>query len=87
MNVVQFPSPYTAKAFSVAVGNGRFKLSGTLCGCIDMAVPGGPTFVLTSDEAFALAQALLASRHDVLENSSPNHDPRLYDPQSERTGA
>ena len=81
-NVLPFRQKlYEAKQFWVFVGESgeQFKMSGTLCGCIDLAVPNGPTFCLTPDEATMLAQALLEATKDVVNNSDPNNDPRLYD--------
>ena len=85
--IIPFPVDrglYSAKAFSADVGTSRFEISGTLCGCIDMAVPGGPTFNMTPHEAWSLARAILASRQDVLEGGHPDSDPRLID-QTEKT--
>lgn len=68
------PMLYSAKLFE----SGPFKTAGTLCGHIDFATPGG-THVLNVDELDDLVAALLGAREDVIRNSRPLSDPRLYD--------
>lgn len=68
---------YQAKPFSAETPAGVFRMSGTLCGCIDFHVPGAGTYPLTPDETWAIAQALLNARQDVLDNSRPLSDPRI----------
>ncbi len=77
-NVVQLHEEYDAKLFTVGTVYGDFKIAGTLCGAVDVALPIGKTLTLTSDEVAALIVALSASRQDVLANSRPFTDPRLY---------
>lgn len=82
MSVVEFRRPsqrlYEAKSFSAAIGGAEWRMSGTLCGNIDLATPAG-TFCLSPDEAQCLIASLAKARTDVLENSGPQSDPRLYD--------
>jgi hypothetical protein len=73
-NVIPFDRSYNAKQFSA----GDWLASGTLCGCIDIATPNG-TFCLTPDEAAALTRAIDLARVDVLANSSPLHDPCIFE--------
>jgi hypothetical protein len=70
---------YDAKFFSTNTVDGCFAVAGTLCGCIDFAVPQGKTYSLTPDEALTLINMLRQSRHDVLENSDPYGDPRIVE--------
>lgn len=79
-NVVEFrPKEYTAKPFTAATIYGEFKISGTLCGSIDLAIPQSVTLAITPDEALSIIRALTAAREDVLENSRPFDDPRIID--------
>lgn len=68
-------APYTAKLFDA---NG-WKAAGTLCGCVDIATPDSGTYCLTPDETQDLIVALTNARADVLANSRPLHDPRIYE--------
>jgi hypothetical protein len=77
MTVIPIRTEYEARQFEVH----GFKISGTLCGHIDFAVPNGKTYVLSPDEMADLIAAMQAARHDVLENSRPSSDARLYDAQ------
>ncbi len=83
MNVIPFRNPheYTAIERSVDVPCGRFIMSGTLCGNIDLALPVAPstTLNLSPDEVEDLIRALSEVRQDVIDNSRPFTDPRLYD--------
>ena len=77
-NIVPMQGPlYEAKPFSANAEAGEFLVSGTLCGCIDFAVPSGKTYALSPDEALSLITALQGARADVLKNSNPLSDPRL----------
>lgn len=75
--VVNLCQEYDAKLFTVDTVYGEFKIAGTLCGAIDVALPIGKTLTLTPDEAQALIIALTNARDDVLQNSRPFDDPRL----------
>lgn len=76
-DIVPFrPRMYEAKRFVA----GDFEASGTLCGHIDFVVPLGKTYSLSPDEALALIAILQGVREDVLNNSDPLHDPRIFDP-------
>jgi hypothetical protein len=79
-NIFQFPSrpEYEAKAFHAA----GWTIAGTLCGNVDVAMPDG-TYCMTPDEVQTLIVALTNARADVLANSAPLHDPRIYE-QGER---
>ena len=70
---------YRAKPFRAGTVYGDFRVSGTLCGHIDVAVPQGNTLALTPDEADALIRALTDARRDVLANSDPFNDPRIVE--------
>jgi hypothetical protein len=59
---------YAAKRFSVETHFG-----------IDFATPASGTYTISPDEAQDLIFALQRARGDVLENSNPAGDPRLYD--------
>lgn len=81
-NVVEFkaaPRLYEAKSFEATTRLGQFAASGTLCGHIDFIGPFQGCYPLSPDEAFALIVMLQQARADVLENSNPNGDPRLFD--------
>ena len=73
--IVNLRQEYDAKLFTVDTVYGEFKIAGTLCGAIDVALPIRKT--LTPDEAQLLIIALSNSRDDVLRNSRPFDDPRL----------
>ena len=75
MTCVPFRKLYSARRFNA----GEFTASGTLCGCIDMVGPFRGTLTLTPDEVAGLIRVLGAARADVLANSDPLGDPRLYD--------
>ncbi len=82
-NVISLGSRhYQAKAFTADTSFGRFEVSGTLCGHIDFVGPFKGSYPLTPDEALRLIVMLQQARADVLENSDPLHDPRLYTPGS-----
>lgn len=76
MTVLQFPArdEYEAKLFRT---NG-WTIAGTLCGNVDVATPHG-TYCMTPDELQALIVVLTNSRSDVLANSRPFSDPRIYE--------
>lgn len=78
------PPLYEAKHCHVATIHGEWEASGTLCGHIDFVVPGAGTYVLSPDEIVALIAVLAAARSDVLKNSDPHGDPRLYDLEAKR---
>ena len=82
-NVVKLHEEYNAKLFTVDTIYGEFKIAGTLCGAIDLALPTGNTLALTPDEVAAIISALSAARHDVLENSRPFTDLRLIGTRSD----
>jgi hypothetical protein len=63
---------YTAKQFE----SGHYKVSGTLCGAIDIS-DGHRTHCLTPDEVAGFIAILHAARADVLSNSDPYNDPRV----------
>lgn len=73
------PGLYTAKQFAAQTEFGEFIASGTLCGHIDFAGPFNGIYTLSPDEALAIIVMLQRARTDVLENSDPMHDPRLYE--------
>ena len=75
--VVNLREEYEAKLFVVDTVYGEFKIAGTLCGAIDIALPIGKTMTLTPNEVRSLIIALTNSRDDVLQNSRPFSDPRL----------
>ena len=77
--VVNLREEYVAKPFKVDTIYGEFNIAGTLCGCIDVALPVGKTLTLTPDEAQSLITALTNSREDVLTNSRSLTDHRLYE--------
>ncbi len=79
MTVVPFRRLYDAQRFDA----GEFAASGTLCGCIDVVGPFRGTLTLTPDEVAGLIRILRAARSDVLANSDPRSDPRLYDRSAE----
>lgn len=70
---------YSAKLFSVPTVYGSFRVAGTICGNIDIAVPQGHTLCLSQEEAVALARALMKAKDDVFLHSRPDGDPRLVD--------
>lgn len=89
--IIQFKnSEYIAKEFSVCLEGGEFKASGTLCGHIDFVVPlrqcKSATFVLSPDEAKKIAEMLRNAASDVLLNSRPYDDPRLYEKEHHERG-
>ena len=70
-NVVQFPArTYTARLFMAC----EFKVSGTLDGYIDFAVPNGKTFPLSPDEVVMLVTALNGALEDVRANCLYDRD-------------
>ena len=73
---------YSAKGFHVIIGKNRWQASGTLCGHIDFVVPESGTYCLSPDEIEAIIIMLKQARHDVLENSDPQGDLRLYEPET-----
>jgi hypothetical protein len=73
------PRLYDARTFSAATEFGPFHASGTLCGSIDFVGAFKGCYTLTPDEALAVIVMLQQARADVLENSNPNGDPRLFD--------
>lgn len=76
MTVIAFPQRlYEAKLFRAH----GWTLAGTLCGNIDVATPESGTYCLTPDEAQALIVAITNARADVLANSNPLGDPRIFD--------
>lgn len=71
---------YNAKLFTAQTEPGEWKAAGTVCGHIDFVIPGAKiTHCISPDEAQAIIVMLTNARADVLENSNPNGDPRLYD--------
>jgi hypothetical protein len=77
-NVVSFPrQTYSAKGFSVDVGNYTFLMSGTIDGFIDLVIPDGPTYPLGLEEAEAFCAALHWAIQDVRENCQYDRDPLL----------
>lgn len=72
--VVPLRKLYRAERFE----SGEFAASGTVCGCVDVVGPFPGTLVLTPDEVVGLIGILRAARADVLANSDPFGDPRLY---------
>jgi hypothetical protein len=77
-NVIPITPPlYTAAEFAADTEFGRFRASGTLCGCIDFVGPFAGCYPLTPDEALSVIVMLQRARADVLANSNPLHDPRL----------
>lgn len=75
MTVIPFRRQYEAKMFQ-AVG---WKVAGTLCGNVDVATPESGTYCMSPDEIQALIAALTNARADVLSNSEPYSDPRIYE--------
>lgn len=71
------PRTFRAKAFEVSWENASFKVSGTLDGFVDFAVPGGGTYPLSPDEARSLAIALNGSARDVEANCLHDKDALL----------
>lgn len=71
------PKLYSAKLFRADTSFGSFSASGTLCGHIDFTCPFKGSYPILPDEALALIAMLTQARTDVLENSVPEHDPRL----------
>jgi len=69
------PALYEAKLFEAH----GWQIAGTLCGCIDVATPASGTYAMTPDEVQALIVALTNARADVLANSRPFSDPRIYE--------
>lgn len=83
-NVLQFRTnaEYSAKLFVVKTIYGDFRIAGTLCGSIDVALPQGPTLALTVDEVALLISALTGSREDVLSLSAPEIDTRIIEAET-----
>ena len=74
------PRTYEARRFDVLGDFGRFQLSGTLDGFIDLAVHddrGGRTYPLSLEEASALAAALNGAIKDVATNCLYDRDALL----------
>jgi hypothetical protein len=59
------PRTYVAREFCCKWESKTFKISGTLDGFIDFAVPDMGTFPLSPTEARAMANALLGAVEDV----------------------
>ena len=59
---------YAAKGFTVETSFGTFKISGTLEGHVDLAVPNGGTYALTQDEMRLLLAAMNGALEDVHSN-------------------
>lgn len=77
--VIEQPAAlYTAKPFRANTVFGQFEASGTLCGHIDFVGPFKGCYSLSPDEALAVIVMLQRAREDVLENSDPVGDPRLF---------
>lgn len=77
-DVIQLKPPlYEAKKFTANTGFGQFVASGTICGSIDFAGPFAGCYPLSPDEALAIIVMLTNARADVLNNSNPQHDPRI----------
>jgi len=75
-DIVQFAArEYKAKAFE----SGPFKMSGTLCGCLDFTDGTSGTWCMTIPELDHLIASLRAAREDVVENSRPFTDPRIVE--------
>jgi hypothetical protein len=72
---------YEAKCFEVDLRGSKFIASGTLCGHVDFVVPRRGTYTLNPYEILKLTKMLQEASEDVLSNSDPEGDPRLYDPK------
>jgi hypothetical protein len=72
---------YKAKRFEVDLNGSKFVASGTLCGHVDFVVPRRGTYTLSPYEILKLTKMLQDASEDVLSNSDPEGDPRLYDPK------
>ena len=72
------PRLYEAKRFNADTALGEFAASGTLCGHVDFIGPFKGTYCLSPDEVLGLITMLQQARIDVLSNSDPVDDPRLY---------
>jgi hypothetical protein len=68
---------YCAASFEVCYGNGKFRMSGTLCGFIDFATPNSGTYPLSMGEAKLMVAALLGAINDVEANCLHERDPLL----------
>lgn len=79
------PALYYAKEFHADTAFGLFAASGTICGRIDFIGPFEGSYPLSVDEISALIVMLQNARSDVVDNSSPLSDPRLY--SSKRTAS
>lgn len=81
-NILKFKSnnDYCAKLFIVKTVYGDFKIAGTLCGNIDVALPHSSTLALTIEEVDLLVSALVGSREDVRSSASPS-DSRIIKEQ------
>jgi len=80
MTIIPFRPPlYEAKAFRANTVFGQFTASGTLCGHIDFVGPLKGTYSLSPDEVLAVIVMLQRARQDVLDNSDPEHDPRIVE--------
>jgi hypothetical protein len=68
---------YRAKIFRLPLGDHRFTIAGRIEGGIDFAVPQGRTYLLTVEQAAALAAALNGAVEDVAQNCRYGKDALL----------
>lgn len=80
MTIIPFRPPlYEAKSFKAQTFYGQWQASGTLCGHIDFVGPFNGTYSLSPDDLLSVIIMLQRARQDVLDNSDPEHDPRIVE--------
>ena len=77
MPVIPLIRTYSAKGFALDTPYGKFQMSGTLDGFVDVAVPHGNTYPLTLEETRALAASLLQAADDVEKHCLGDRDALL----------